>query len=146
MWVNRIIKLCNVFYGVFLCDFFREFGYGMLKDDWKFLFFLKVVRWIYGMNFLIIEVLFRFLYFEMEFGFEFFKLFCKDGFCEEIIFIGDVENFEVVSLGDVGFYYCFKNKKYLDVFWGRFMMGELVEIIVFLKEKKKGFRLVKEVF
>lgn len=145
VWVNRIIKLRNALHGVFPRDPLRELGYGMSKDDRKFPLLLKAVRRIYGMNPPTVEALSRLLYLEMELGLEPSKLPCRDGLCEEITSIGDVENFEVVSSGDVGLYYRFKDKKHLDAPWGRLTMGEPVEIIVFSKEKKRGFRLVKEV-
>ncbi|MBP1912194.1 hypothetical protein [Thermococcus stetteri] len=143
VWVNRIIKLRNALHGVFPRDPLRELGYGMSEDDRKFPLLLKAVRRIYGMNPPTVEALSRLLYLEMELGLEPSGLPCRDGLCEEITSVGSVENFEVISSGNIELYYRFEESKHLESPWGRLTMGEPVKIIVFSKEKKKGFRLVR---
>ncbi|MDI3476272.1 MAG: hypothetical protein PWQ95_2000 [Thermococcaceae archaeon] len=117
----------------------------MDESDRRFPFLLRAVRKIYSMNPPTIEELSRLVYFEMRLGVESTPLSCRDGRCEEIKSLGNLEGFEVISSGDVELYYLFKEGKHLDSPWGRLTMGEPVEIIVFSKEKKKGFRLVKGV-
>ncbi|ASJ02821.1 hypothetical protein A3L09_05900 [Thermococcus profundus] len=143
VWVNRIIKLRNALYGVFPRDPLRELGYGMSKEDRKFPMLLKAVTRVYEMSPPTVEALAKLLYLEMELGLDPSKLPCRNGRCEEILSLGSVEGFEVVNSGDVELYYRFKEGKHLDSPWGRITMGEPVEIVIFSKEKKRGFRCVR---
>jgi hypothetical protein len=145
VWANRVIKLRKALNGEPLIrEPLRELGYGTSEGDRRFPLLLQAVRKIYEMNPPGIEEFSTLLYLEMRLGLEPTPLPCRDGRCEEISELGNVENFEKAASGDVEVYYRFSSGKRVTSPWGSVNLGTPVEIVVFSRKKNKGIRCVRE--
>nr|WP_240922755.1 hypothetical protein [Thermococcus sp. Bubb.Bath] len=144
VWANRVIKLRKALNGEPPREPLRELGYGTSEGDRRFPLLLKAARRIYEMNPPGIEEFSTLLYLEMRLGLEPTSILCRDGRCEEISKLVDVDNFEKVASGDVDVYYRFSSGKRVTSRWGSVNLGTPVEIVVFSRRKNRGFRCVKE--
>ena len=143
VWGNRVIKLRNTLRGDPPRDPLHEIGYGIGEDDRRFPALLSAVRRIYRIEPPTIERLAELLILEMKLGLEPEVLPCVDGECTEIKELPDVSGFTPVHSGGIDVYYRIPLRKSLHSPWGTVETGDADEIVIFSKEKKKGFRCTK---